>query len=142
MTTEKTLYETTSTSGLVKGPKGSPSLPSMTSDSNSDLIPGAEKHDGGKSPIYRGAINYFPRALELVALVSAFGAKKYAWGGWRHVDDGVLRYTDGLARHLNEEGKGTSYDEESSYLHAAHVAWNALARLELLLNEVDPQVRR
>ena len=96
---------------------------------------GATKYDAGKSPLFRGVIDYFPNALKLVGEVSAFGANKYAWGGWRNVPDGVNRYTDGLLRHIAEESinKDNPVDDESGFHHAAHAAWNALARLELML---------
>lgn len=90
--------------------------------------PGA-KLDAGKPPILRGAIQYFPRALSAVADVSAFGAAKYTWKGWESVPDGINRYGDALARHLLADG----IDPQSNLSHAAHAAWNALARLELLL---------
>lgn len=90
------------------------------------------KLDTGKSPVLRGALHYFPRALKAVADISAFGASKYTWRGWESVDGGVERYGDALARHLLAEAAGP-VDGESGYLHAAHAAWNALARLELIL---------
>lgn len=94
--------------------------------------PGAVKYDAGKAPIYRGAVAYFPVAIEAVSTVSEFGARKYAWSGWRHVPDGINRYTDAMARHLLAEAKGEVCDSDSGLPHAWHVAWNALARLELL----------
>ncbi len=96
------------------------------------MTDGAVKYDQGKSPTFRGAIGYFPQAIIGVASVSAFGATKYAWKGWRHVPDGVDRYTDALVRHLIAEAKGEIYDAESGLPHSYHVAWNALARAELL----------
>ena len=96
--------------------------------------PGA-KLDAGKSPILAGSIQYFPLALEAVAQVSAFGAGKYTWGGWRTVPDGVRRYGDALARHLTKEAVDGDHDPDSGLVHAAHTAWNALARLELMLAE-------
>ena len=98
--------------------------------------PGA-KLDSGKAPLWRGAIGYFPRALEAVSEVSAFGASKYAWKGWVTVPDGENRYSDALLRHLTYEAKGEDIDQDSGLLHAAHAAWNALARLELRLNKND-----
>lgn len=92
--------------------------------------PGA-KLDAGKAPLLRGAIQYFPHALEAVAAVSEFGATKYTWNGWESVPDGINRYGDALARHLLRDG----VDPQSQLLHAAHAAWNALARLELILRE-------
>ena len=98
-------------------------------------IAGARKDDGGKAPIYRGVLAYFPDAVASVASVSAFGASKYAWNGWLHVPDGLGRYTDAMVRHLLEEGKGDVLDPDSGLAHAAHSAWNSLARLELLLRK-------
>lgn len=96
---------------------------------------GARKDDQGKAPVLKGAVAYFPRAIEGVATVSAFGATKYAWGGWRGVDNGLDRYSDAMVRHLVAEAKGEVLDPESGLLHAAHTAWNALARLELIIQE-------
>jgi hypothetical protein len=97
--------------------------------------PGA-KLDAGKPPLLRGVLQYFPRALQAVAEVSAHGAAKYTWKGWETVPDGVARYGDALARHLVKEAAGP-LDQDSGLLHAAHAAWNALARLELILREQE-----
>lgn len=96
--------------------------------------PGA-KLDSGKSPVFRGALGYFPRAITAVAQISAFGASKYAWKGWETVPEGFERYSDALVRHLTYEGEGEVLDPDSGLPHAAHAAWNALARLELLLKD-------
>ena len=93
------------------------------------------KLDAGKVCIYRGAVGYFPRALSEIAAVSTFGASKYAWKGWETVPDGFNRYSDAMVRHLICEGKDEVFDIDSNLLHAAHTAWNALARLELLIKE-------
>jgi len=91
--------------------------------------PGA-KMDSGK-PL-AGVLADFSMALEGVAQVGTFGAKKYSRGGWLEVPDGEVRYTDAMWRHLLAESQDR-YDEDSGLLHAAHLAWNALARLELAL---------
>lgn len=109
----------------------------FTNDSPEKISGGNIKYDGGKAPVYRGAISYFPRAISAVAEVSAFGASKYAWNGWRGVDDGFNRYSDAMVRHLGYEATGEVLDPDSGLLHAAHAAWNALARLELLIEERD-----
>jgi hypothetical protein len=96
--------------------------------------PGA-KLDAGKPAIYQGLLAYFPRACEQVAAVSTFGAAKYSWKGWESVPSGFERYSDALVRHLIREGSGELKDPDSEFHHASHVAWNALARLELLLKE-------
>lgn len=110
----------------------------FTNDPEDKRSGGAIKLDGGKAPIYRGCLGYFPRAISAVATVSAFGASKYAWNGWRGVDDGVNRYTDAMVRHLGYEAEGEVLDPDSGLRHAAHAAWNALARLELLLSQEEP----
>ena len=101
----------------------------------------AAKYDTGKSDLWRGIFKYFPKALFAVAQVSMFGARKYAWSdyrnGWMKVPDGFERYTSALGRHVLEEGEGQEFDRESGLLHAAHAAWNALARLELLLDQAS-----
>lgn len=98
--------------------------------------PGA-KLDFGKSPIRRGLLEYFPRACLEVAEISAFGAAKYAWKGWETVPDGITRYGDAGARHIAKSAIEGPYDSDSGKLHAAHEAWNALARLELILKEME-----
>ncbi len=95
--------------------------------------PGA-KLDAGKT--LAGVLADFSGALTAVAEVGTMGAEKYTRGGWQHVDNGVQRYTDAMWRHLLQEQK-ISYDGESGLRHAAHMAWNALARLELIIREND-----
>lgn len=107
----------------------------FTNDPLDKIEGGAIKYDGGKAPIFRGCISYFPKAMAAVATVSAFGASKYAWKGWENVDDGYNRYSDAMVRHLTYEGEGEVLDPDSGLLHAAHAAWNALARLELFLKD-------
>lgn len=93
--------------------------------------PGA-KLDAGK--VEFGLIQVdMARALRQVARVATYGAKKYSRGGWLEVPEGRRRYTNALYRHLNAEATGELYDPDTQIEHAAHAAWNALARLELLL---------
>jgi hypothetical protein len=79
----------------------------------------------------------FARALRAVGEVGTFGAEKYTDGGWIEVPDGVERYTDALYRHLLAEASGERKDCDSGLAHAAHCAWNALARLDLLIREAE-----
>ena len=95
--------------------------------------PGA-KLDAGKTRLWL-VFSGFANALEEVGKVVTFGAKKYSDDGWRSVPDGVPRYSDALLRHLLAEAAGEALDADSGLTHAAHAAWNALARLELLLAE-------
>src|SRR5438034_6047571 len=96
-----------------------------------------QKFDKDKAPAYQGVLAYFPRALKAVAFVSNAGARKYSDGQyptqWREVPNGINRYSDAMARHIFLEGEGEVHDPETGMLHAAQVAWNALARLELYL---------
>lgn len=95
--------------------------------------PGA-KLDAGKVAVTQGCLHYFPRALKAVAELSVIGAKKYSWKGWESVPDGINRYADALGRHeLAIEGDYTRRDPDTNVLEATAVAWNALARLELVL---------
>lgn len=94
--------------------------------------PGA-KMDAGKEPM-RLILHAMPRALLAVGQVGAYGAGKYSENGWLAVPQGVERYTDAMFRHALREGM-EQHDEESGLLHAAQVAWNALARLELMLQQ-------
>lgn len=67
-----------------------------------------------------------------------FGSKKYDWNGWKEVDDRLQRYNNAMGRHFVAEGPDLDdVDEESGLLVAAHTAWNALAKLEILLEECD-----
>lgn len=94
--------------------------------------PGA-KLDAGKVEV--GLIfDDMPRALLAVAEIGTYGRHKYSKGGWKHVVNGVERYTNAMDRHRLKEGI-ESVDRETEMLHAAHLAWNALARLELMLCE-------
>lgn len=100
--------------------------------------PGA-KLDAGKVDVLRGAIQYFPNALKAIARVSELGAKKYSWKGWEKVPDGIRRYGAALVRHLVHDDAFAVDDGPgglgAEVLHATQVAWNALARLELILKE-------
>lgn len=89
------------------------------------------KVDGGKpraSLIFDG----FANALLEVAKLGTFGAQKYSDDGWKQVPNGVQRYSDAMLRHYLYEQREL-IDPDSGLLHAVAVAWNALARLELML---------
>jgi len=96
-------------------------------------VPGV-KHDV-KKPRASMVLLGFANALLAVAEAGTFGAVKYADNNWRHVPNGTERYTDAMLRHLLAEGAGEITDPDSGLWHAAHTAWNALARLELMLRE-------
>jgi len=101
---------------------------------------GIEQHDSGAKTDEGkpdcSLLLYFGKALRSVARVGTFGAIKYTRGGWQDVPDGVNRYTAALLRHLCDEHYET-FDKDLPVRHAAQVAWNALARLELMLRKED-----
>jgi hypothetical protein len=78
----------------------------------------------------------FPKALEAIAKCSEYGHEKYKdtdqdYLNYQRVEGGSKTYADAGLRHRLYQ-KGTT-DIESQLPHAYHVAWNALAELELLL---------
>lgn len=97
----------------------------------SEIASIGKKFDTGK-PRLAETIQDFRDALAEVSRVWAFGADKYEKGNWRFVDNALDRYTNALMRHLCAEADSLK-DDESELLHAAHVAWNALARLHFIL---------
>ena len=91
-----------------------------------------------KVPVARGVFMRFPLAIEAIAKVSKFGSIKYNSPleslGYLKVPDAFLTYTDALSRHLlKERTEGPINDQDGGVLHAAQVAWCALARLEAYL---------
>lgn len=98
------------------------------------------KNDKGK-PKVGMVVSYFAKALIEVAKCGTFGCEKYGNGefwdyNWNQVENGYSRYTDALLRHLLKEGDEV-YDPDTKLHHAAHVAWNALARLELIMEDIE-----
>lgn len=92
--------------------------------------PGA-KLDAGKTRAFM-VLGAFSRALLAVSDVGTFGANKYSDRGWEKVEDGYNRYMDALVRHLLAM-ETASVDHQSGLPVIAHMAWNALAALELYL---------
>jgi len=90
------------------------------------------KYDEGK-PMVGLMLKDFSLALTAIAEVSTYGCAKYGSpSGWKDVENAPHRYGDALGRHLLAQSV-SGIDEESGLLHAAHLAWNALAVLELSL---------
>lgn len=78
----------------------------------------------------------FPNALKAIARCSEFGHEKYKetdqdYLNYSRVEGGSDNYADAGLRHRTETG----VSEESGLPHYYHVAWNALAELELKLSE-------
>lgn len=99
--------------------------------------PGA-KLDHGK--IDCSLLEDFGLALLAVAEVATFGSKKYSISGWLKVSNGTQRYGSAGLRHLLKK-KYEEFDKDSGLLHASHEAWNALAKLELILRD-DPETKK
>lgn len=100
----------------------------------SDTIDPGAKYDTGKPHVY-SVLRYFPRAIEQVARVSEHGAKNHGWDTWDTIKNAGTRYADAQIRHELAVCRGEETDEESELLHLAHMAWDALARLELRLRD-------
>ena len=108
-----------------------------TPDGLDQHAPGA-KVDAGKI-LADDILSQFPRALWTVCELGTIGASKYTLGGWQHVEDGERRYANAQMRHKLKEWMGEEIDEETEVLHATADAWNALARLELILRRQEKE---
>ena len=106
------------------------------------------------APVYEGVMCYFPNALIEVARVSKLGNDKHNPGQPLHWSFGKSTdHGDCIARHqLEAEDFDTSdleYERENvvssaenpGVLHAAKVAWRALAQLETLLLKKYPELK-
>ena len=91
------------------------------------------KYDSGKPRIAEMIIDFADPLVE-VSKVWSFGANKYTKSNWKKVDNAIDRYTNAMLRHLIAE-QDQLRDSESELIHAAHVAWNALARLHFIVQE-------
>ena len=93
-----------------------------------------QKHE--KPRLFKTIFKQFPRALKAIAQRSEIGHKKYAdidqdWQGFTITP--IEQYEDAIIRHLMNDGE----PGETELDHAAAVAWNAIAILELKLREKD-----
>jgi hypothetical protein len=95
--------------------------------------PPSPKHDNGK-PLAALPFSDFPDAIKALVDVATFGANKYSPSGWKTVPNGVSRYENAMARHFLASFTEQS-DSETDISHLAHLAWNALALLQLKLEE-------
>ncbi len=89
-----------------------------------------KKHDMGKTDM-----NYIPSlAMEEVAQVMSFGAKKYGDYNWAE-GTGIQwsRYFNACLRHLWEYWRGKDFDDETGKSHLAHAGACILILLEYAL---------
>lgn len=77
------------------------------------------------------------RELTEIARVYTAGAKKYGDNTWQRLPDGYARYKGAMLRHLAAVEAGEAVDAETGCLHAAQVAWNAIAMLHFKLAEYE-----
>lgn len=95
------------------------------------------KYDNGK-PLVGTLCRIFPNALLEVGKCIEFGTHKYPEvDNWQRVDDAFNRYQDAMIRHLLKHNIGKELDEETGLYHLSHMAWNALAILELYIRSKD-----
>lgn len=98
------------------------------------------KYDSGKAKIDEMFVSFKNSLLE-VCKVYEFGFNKYGKDNFKNVENGYTRYTNAMIRHLLKEDSEV-YDEETELLHASHCAWNALARLEMLLKQRENEEQK
>ena len=87
------------------------------------------------APVWSGFCLYFPQAMLEVAKLSKLGNDKHNPGeplNWSK--DKSFDHGDCIVRHQLEAEK---IDPDTGLLHAAAVAWRAMAQLEILLEKAD-----
>ena len=87
--------------------------------------------DDSNKPRLDLVLGDFHMALWGVGLVGTFGANKYTDKGWHEVLNAEERYLSAMLRHYFKYKLGEELDNESNLPHLAHMAWNALAVLQL-----------
>lgn len=96
-----------------------------------------KKHNEGKLPIDIMLTVQFPKAIQAVCKATLFGHEKYKetdkdWLNYKRVKGGSTTYANAGQRHnFNKSVK----DEQSGLPHIIHKCWNALAELELWIEE-------
>lgn len=95
------------------------------------------KHSEDKLPLDTVITRQFPKALEAICKATQFGHKKYIltdhyYDNFKKVKGGSQTYAEALQRHNLNKNEA---DPESGLPHIFHKAWNALAELELWIEE-------
>lgn len=95
------------------------------------------KYNNGKLPLDKVLFTQFPKAIQAVAECSLYGHSKYKeydkdMLNFKRVEGGSQTYADAVLRHSINKGEK---DPESGLPHIYHKAWNALAELELWIEE-------
>lgn len=77
-----------------------------------------------------------PSAIEALAAVLTFGARKYKPNNWKNCEE-PERYLAALYRHLEAWRRGEECDEDSGMPHLAHAMTNLAFMLELGYNPTE-----
>ncbi len=98
----------------------------------------ATKEKYSKPPAARGVVTRFPRAILELAKLSQYGTTKHEVSiddvSYRDIPDGEGVLLDAQVRHICQEAiTGEVNEDDGGHLHATQDAWNALARLEIIL---------
>lgn len=95
------------------------------------------KYNKYKAPLDIVQTRQFPKALQALALATAFGNKKYAdtdkdFLNFKRVEGGSQTYFDAAARHnvVRQE-----IDKDSGLPHIIHAVWDMMAALEISIEE-------
>lgn len=87
-----------------------------------------------QTPITTGVLDYFPKAIAAVARVSFKGNEKHNPGEPLHwAREKSIDHADCIGRHLMERGTLDTDGER----HSAHLAWRALAMLEVEIEHAE-----
>lgn len=102
-----------------------------------EYVPTGVKHNKHKAPLDILQTRQFPKALQVLALATAFGNKKYEetdkdFLNFKRVKGGSQTYFDAAARH---NAYRNAADRDSGLPHGIHAVWNMLAALELTIEE-------
>ena len=95
--------------------------------------------DPNKTKFLRYFFRKFPRAIEAVAEVSKDGDAKHNGlvRSYLSIENGHQEFSEAMMRHIHDEIIEGSLDlGDGKTLHAARIAWAALARLEIQLEEI------
>lgn len=92
--------------------------------------------DGKKYDVDKPRMDLLPPwALESVAEVLTFGAKKYAPGNWKVVQEAESRYMAAAMRHMTLYLKGERDDKESGIHHLSHAICGLMFVVDLELSK-------
>lgn len=94
--------------------------------------------DPNKTKFLRYFFRKFPRAIQAVAAISKAGDEKHNGSvrSYLSIENGHQEFSEAMVRHIFDEIIEGPVDPEGGVLHAARIAWAALARLEIHLEAI------